>query len=145
MRLSLGYPYAAHERQILLTRPATTVLDSLEAVITRDELVELQAQTDRVEVDPAILDYIVRLARATRDDDRLRLGISPRGSLALAQAARATALFHGRSFVIPEDVLDNILAIGSHRVVPRSTPEGVELSGTEHILTSIVQSLESPV
>ena len=145
MRLSLGYPDAAHERQILQTRPATTVLDTLEAVLSQEELVELQAQTDRVEVDQAILDYIVRLAQATRDDDRLRLGLSPRGSLALAQAARATALFHGRNYVVPEDVLDNIHAICSHRVVPRSTPEGVELSGTEHILTSIVQTLESPV
>jgi len=145
MRLSLGYPDAAHERKILQTRPATTVLDTLEAVISREDLVALQEQTDRVEIDPAILDYIVRFARATRDDDRLRLGLSPRGSLALAQAARATALFHGRSYVIPEDALDNIHAICSHRVVPRSTPEGVELTGTEHLLTSIVQSLESPV
>ena len=145
MRLSLGYPGAADERRILKTRPATTVLDTLEAVITREELVELQARTDRVEIDNAILDYIVRFAQATRDDDRLRLGLSPRGSLALAQAARATALFHAREYVIPEDVLDNIHAICSHRVVPRSTPEGVELSGTEHILTSIVQSMESPV
>ncbi|MCC7388676.1 MAG: MoxR family ATPase [Phycisphaerales bacterium] len=145
MRLSLGYPDAAHERKILQTRPATTVLDSLQAVITREELVELQARTDQVEIDPAILDYIVRFAHATRDDDRLRLGLSPRGSLALAQAGRATALFHGRAYVVPEDVLDNIHAICSHRVVPRSTPEGVELTGTEHILTSIVQSLESPV
>lgn len=145
MRLSLGYPDAANERRILETRPAATILDTLEAVIDKDELVELQARTDRVEIEAAILGYIVRFAHATRDDDRLRLGLSPRGSLAIAQAARATALFHGRAYVIPEDVLHNIHAVCSHRVVPRSTPEGVELTGTEHILTSIVQSMESPV
>lgn len=145
MRLSLGYPKPEHERQILNTRPATTVLDGIEPVISGGELVALQAKTDEVKIDNAILDYIVGFAAATRDDDRLRLGLSPRGSLALAQAARATALFHNRDYVIPEDVLDNIHAVCSHRIVPRATPEGAELTASEHILTSIVQSLESPV
>ena len=145
MRLSLGYPKPEHERQILNTRPATTVLDGVEPVISGEELVELQAQTDDVKIDNAILNYIVGFAAATRDDDRLRLGLSPRGSLALAQAARATALFHDRDYVIPEDVLNNVHAVCSHRIVPRATPEGAELTAAEHILTSIVQSLESPV
>ncbi len=101
MRLSLGYPNAANERTILKTRPAATILDTLEAVISKEQLVELQSKTDQIEIDTAILDYIVRFAHATRDDDRLRLGLSPRGSLAIAQAARATALFHGRDYVIP--------------------------------------------
>lgn len=145
MRLSLGYPKTEDERRILQTRPASTVLDRVEPVIDAQELVELQNRTDAVEIDGAILDYIVRFATATRDDDRLRLGLSPRGSLALAQAARATALFHDRNYVVPEDVLDNILTVCSHRIVPRATPEGVEFAAAEHILTSIVHSLESPV
>ncbi len=145
MRLSLGYPRPEDERQILNTRPAATVLDRVEPVISGSELVELQARTDEVKIDSAILDYIVGFAATTRDDDRLRLGLSPRGSLALAQAARATALFHDRDYVVPEDVLDNIHVVCSHRIVPRATPEGAELSAAEHILTSIVQSLESPV
>ena len=71
MRLSLGYPDAANERRILETRPAATILDTLEAVIDKDELVELQARTDRVEIEAAILGYIVRFAHATRDDEAL--------------------------------------------------------------------------
>jgi MoxR-like ATPase len=145
MRVSLGYPSPRDERRILETRPATNVLEGLESVIDRDQLLELQNETDRVSLDPAILEYIVSFANATRVDDRLRLGLSPRGSLALAQAARATALFNGRDYVIPEDVLDNVHAICSHRVIPRATPEGVELDETEHVLTSIIQTLESPV
>ncbi|HZW10662.1 MAG TPA: MoxR family ATPase [Phycisphaerales bacterium] len=145
MRISLGYPSPEDERRILMTRPATTTLERLQAVISREELIELQEQTDRVEIESSILDYIVTFASATRADDRLRLGLSPRGSLALAQAARATALFHGREYVVPEDVLDNVHSICSHRVIPRATPEGVELATTEQVLTSILQSLESPV
>ncbi|MBK7404753.1 MAG: AAA family ATPase [Phycisphaerales bacterium] len=145
MRLSLGYPAADDERRILETRPASTTLESLEPVIDREALIELQALTDRVEIDRAILDYIVSFATATRKDDRLRLGLSPRGSLALAQAARAAALFHGRGYVIPEDVLDNIHAVCAHRVIARAAPEGALFAGTEQILTSILQSLESPV
>lgn len=145
MRVSLGYPTAADERRILETRPASTVLDHLEPVIDKKELLALQSRTDEVTVDPAILDYIVSFAAATRADDRLRLGLSPRGSLALAQAARATALFNERNYVIPEDVLDNIHAVCSHRIISRATPEGIELADTEQVLTSIVQTLESPV
>ena len=145
MRLSLGYPSPEDERRILETRPATTVLDTLEPVLSREDLVELQTLTDAVSIDRSILDYIVSFATATRKDDRLRLGLSPRASLALAQAARATALFHGREYVVPEDVLDNIHAVCSHRVIARAAPEGSRLAGTEQILTSIVQSLESPV
>jgi MoxR-like ATPase len=145
MRISLGYPSADDERRILKTRPATTVLERLQAVVSREELIELQEQTDRVQIEASILDYIVAFANATRGDDRLRLGLSPRGSLALAQAARATALFHGRDYVVPEDVLDNVHATCSHRVIPRATPEGVELATTEQVLTSVIQSLESPV
>ncbi len=145
MRISLGYPSTADERRILQTRPATTVLERLQPVISREELIELQERTDRVEIEGSILDYIVAFANATRADDRLRLGLSPRGSLALAQAARATALFHGREYVVPEDVLANVHSICSHRVIPRATPEGVELATTEQVLTSIIQSLESPV
>ncbi|QKK08228.1 MAG: MoxR family ATPase [Planctomycetota bacterium] len=145
MRLSLGYPKPEHERQILNTRPATTVLDGIEPVISGGELVALQAKTDEVKIDNAILDYIVGFAAATRDDDRLRLGLSPRGSLALGAGCAQRRLFHNRDYVIPEDVLDNIHAVCSHRIVPRATPEGAELTASEHILTSIVQSLESPV
>jgi MoxR-like ATPase len=145
MRIRLGYPSREDERRILMTRPATTTLERLQAVITREELIELQEQTDRVDIEGSILDYIVTFAEATRADDRLRLGLSPRGSLALAQAARATALFHGREYVVPDDVLDNVHSICSHRVIPRATPEGVELATTEQVLTSILQSLESPV
>jgi len=145
MRMRLGYPSNTDEQLILKTRPATTAFESIEPVLSRDEICSLQDQTDRVEIDSAILEYIVSFAAATRSDDRLHLGLSPRGSLALAQAARATAFFHGRTFVVPEDVLDTISAVCTHRVIPRATAEGIELTSTEQVLTSIVQTLQSPV
>lgn len=145
MRMRLGYPSDRAEKHILQTRPATTVLDTIKPILTREEIIELQQATDEVQIDPAILEYIVSFATATRQDDRLHLGLSPRGSLALAQAARATAFFHSRSYVVPEDVLSNIPVVCAHRVIARSTAQGLELASTEQILTSIMQSLHSPV
>ncbi len=145
MRMRLGYPSDSAEKHILKTRPATTVLDTIEPILSREEIIELQQATDEVEIDPAILEYIVSFATATRNDDRLHLGLSPRGSLALAQAARASAFFHSRDYVVPEDVLSNILVVCAHRVIARTTAQGLELADTEQILTSIMQSLHSPV
>ena len=145
MRIRLGYPAPDDERDILLRRPASTALDSLRPAIRKDELLDLQRRTDLIKVDRSLLDYVVSFANATRRHDRLRLGLSPRGALALTQAARATALYQGRDYVIPEDILANIHAVCAHRVVARSYRDGRELTTPEQVLTSIVESIESPV
>lgn len=142
MRISLGYPSPDQEAVILDVRPAGEALHSLQPVLHRDEAVALQRATDQVRVDRSILDYIVAFANATREHDSVQVGLSPRGSLALAQAARATALFRGRDYAVPEDVVDNIPAVCAHRLVLRSTGAG----GTpETTLASIIEAVPSPV
>jgi MoxR-like ATPase len=93
------------------------LFNDLKPVVTCEQVLAMQAQVRSVRVEPAVADYIVRLVGCTREDARLRLGISPRGSLALYRTAQATALMEGRDFVVPEDVRGLAVPVLAHRIV----------------------------
>ncbi len=145
MRISLGYPDAEAERRVLELRPAQQMIHSLRPVLTRERVIELQDQVDRVRLDHALMDYIIAFARATREHPRIRVGLSPRGSLALAQAARATAFMQERDYVVPEDIIDNIEPVCTHRVIAGAGLGAAGQDATRDLLESIVESIECPV
>ena len=120
MRIGLGYPAPEDEARVLAQRPAEHALQELRPVLSAGDVRRLQEQVDRVRVEQALLDYIVAIAGATRRHPDLLVGLSPRGALALAQAARATAVLHGRDYAIPEDVVDSVLPVCAHRIAPRA-------------------------
>lgn len=143
MRISLGYPSADEEARVLAVRPANHPLHDLKPVLTKAEVIQAQQEVDDVRIDAAVLAYIVSIAQATRRHEALLHGLSPRGSLALAQASRASAYFAGRDYVTPEDVLENVVAVCAHRVVPRAT---AATSGEppERVLRTIIETVASP-
>jgi MoxR-like ATPase len=143
MRTNLGYPSPEDEARVLDLRPASYYLPQLEPVLHPSDVVALQKQVDEVRMDRSLLTYIVEFAGATRQHEELQVGLSPRGSLALAQAARATAVLEARDYVIPEDVLRNIQPVCAHRVIPRAYLQDAEAAG--RILRGIMESIESPV
>ena len=145
MRLTLGYPSPAAEADMLDIRPATTRLTTLDPVLHADDIVKLQQATDAVRIDESLRDYIVAIASATRTTDRLEVGLSPRASLALAQAARATAVMDGRDYAIPEDVLDNLVPVCAHRVILRRGVGDSSWQAASQILEELIQELEVPV
>jgi MoxR-like ATPase len=166
MRITLGYLSPADEARVIATRPADGALQRIAPVLHASDVLALQRQVDEVQLDPALIDYIVAIAAATRQHPDLRVGLSPRGALALAQAARATATLDGRTYVIPEDILGNLLPVVAHRVIPRSLRGAVSPSrlaiingpgssreqrslfppdSSQGILLSIVDSVASPV
>jgi len=106
--------------------------------------VKLQAEVDEVRLDPSLVEYIISLANATRSHPDLQVGLSPRGSLALAQAARATAALRGREYTIPEDITSNIQPVCAHRIVPRSGVLEAGGDAASRILDLVVRSLKSP-
>jgi MoxR-like ATPase len=120
MRLRMGYPEADDEKAILRHQTLTSALDTLTPVMHGDDVLSLQREVREVAVDDSILDYVVRIGRATREADVLDLGVSPRGTLALFHAAQALAFVEGRNFVIPDDVKRLVLPIFAHRVVVSS-------------------------
>ena len=100
----MGYPSRRDEIEILTGNAGYPSLREMQAVITADDLIRMQAETREVFIHKVIYDYIVSLAEATRNHPMLALGLSPRGSLAAVQMAKAAAYMNGRTFVVPDDV-----------------------------------------
>jgi MoxR-like ATPase len=114
--VSLGYPTLEDEVEILYAQNDRHPFEALRPVVSSEEFLGLQAEVRRVRIDRAVAEYVARIVGATRDDPRLRLGISPRGSLALYRTAQAKARMEGRDFVEPEDVRALAAAVLAHRV-----------------------------
>jgi MoxR-like ATPase len=153
MRISLGYPSPEVEARVLALRPADHALHALKPVLHAADVLELQQQVDRVRMEPTLIQYIIALANATRSRDDLQVGLSPRGALALAQAARATAVLRARDYVVPEDVIDNVLPVCAHRMIGRSSVSflrgmhnggGYPPDSPHGVLTQILETLPSP-
>lgn len=120
MRIAVGYPSREEEREILSRRRQRGDEDAhVPRVVRRDELLAMQAALETVQVDRSIEEYIVDLVRATRDDPRVALGASPRGTLALFRLARAEAVLSRRDFVTPDDVKALAVPALAHRLVLR--------------------------
>lgn len=124
MRLSLGYPAQAAERALLLGEARRDLLPRLQPILSHVELSALQHQARQVRCSDALIDYVLRLVTATRNQAQFAWGLSPRASLALLSAARAWALLAGRDYVVPEDVQAVLPAVAGHRLRERADPTG---------------------
>ncbi|RMH24896.1 MAG: AAA family ATPase [Planctomycetota bacterium] len=143
MRLGLGYPTPEREAEVLDLRPAGAVQD-LAPAISRQEVLALQDATDAVRLDPSLAEYIVSFARATREHEELRIGLSPRGALALAQAARATAVMDGRDYCIPEDITSNVRSVCAHRLLPSAPVGAGRYAAADRVIEDILECVEAP-
>jgi MoxR-like ATPase len=121
VRTALGYPTEAEEISIVAAQRHGHPLESLQPVLTADELRALQRAVEDVYVDELLLEWVVRLVRATRDLDGVAIGASVRGSLMLERTSRAWALLHGRDHVVPDDVEWLFLPVLGHRLVPTAS------------------------
>jgi len=127
MRLQMGYPQAVDELEILRTQRGGYDAIALNPVVTRGEVVKLQALAHGVFVEDSVLDYILKIVTATRTESEFRVGVSVRGGLALRTAAQARALVKGRDFVLPEDVAELVTAVLAHRLgLVRQTSDALE-------------------
>jgi len=118
MRIELGYPDRGAERALLSGTDRRDLLANLDPCMAPGELVELQAQAQRVHVAPALLDYVQALVEHTRRSPDFAAGLSPRAALAMVHSARAWALIEGRDKVIPEDVQAVLPGVAGHRLRP---------------------------
>jgi MoxR-like ATPase len=144
MRINLGYPAPDDESRIIQQQPARTTLTHLEPVMSSQDVVHLQELVDRVRIDRSLVDYIIALVGATRENDDLQIGVSPRGALAMAQVARATAIMHGRDYCIPEDIVSNVLPVCAHRVISKTYMHAGDTATTRRIIQQILETVPSP-
>lgn len=125
MRIQLGYPDAAAERELLLGQDRRGVLDALSPAMDAATLREAQAQVPTIHVAEALVDYLQDLLKFTRQSGQFEIGLSPRGGIALLRAAQGWAFLHGRPHVIPEDIQAVFTAVVAHRIVPTGEQQDV--------------------
>jgi MoxR-like ATPase len=131
MRLSLGYPSARGEAEMLAAHEAGDRTGELEPVVGAAEIRAAQLASQRILASDALRTYVVAVLQRTRDDPRTELGASPRAGLMLLRAAKARALLAGRDHALPDDVQALAAAVLSHRIV--LAPEAVDTT-TEQVV-----------
>lgn len=141
--ITLGYPTLEEEIAIVEGQQAAHPIDSLQAVTTAEEILDLQKVTREVYVDDLIKRYIVNIVDATRRNEDVALGASPRGSISLYRGAQALALIRGRDYALPDDVKQLAVSIISHRLIISA---GARMRGVNasNVMSSIVESVPVP-
>jgi MoxR-like ATPase len=119
IRMTIGYPGADEESRVITMQNTEHPIHSVKPVITPGDIASIQRLVTGVYVDASIIDYIVRIVSATRTNQDVLLGASPRGSIALYKASQARAAIYGRDFVIPEDVKELAKSVLNHRLILR--------------------------
>ena len=141
--LSMGYPDHQSLVELLRDRQKVNPLELARTVITREEVLKLQSEVQDVYVADEVLDYIAKLAEATREHEMIVLGLSPRGTLALCRMAKAAAYMSARDYVIPKDVQTVFKDVAAHRMVLDSRARYQEKSARE-ILDEILAEVPQP-
>ena len=144
LKIKMGYPTAQQEIEVLRRAENRQPIQEIEAVMSVEELLNLQQDVKQVYVEDGVKSYIVDIARATRNHQNVYLGVSPRASIALMKAAQAYAFMQNRDFVKPDDVKYLAPFVFGHRLIlaPEARYEGVQ---PEDIIKEVIQQIFVPV
>lgn len=146
LRLRIGYPDTEEERKILERQQLLHPADELQPVLTVQEVLDLQNAVEKVRLDDSLMDYLLGIISATRQNELLALGASTRGAMALHKAAKALALVRNRDYCLPDDIKDLTAAVLSHRVMLNASQgSGVRFEEAERIIEDIVESVQVPL
>ncbi len=143
VRLTMGYPSFESEINMLKSKNTNVSTDAVNGVVTKTDIIQAKKTVDDIYVSDEVLGYIASLSNATRNNNYIKLGLSPRGSIALLKICKATALLKGRDYVIPDDVLYCFEDVVMHRLVFESK---AKLNGLTHaqILQSVISGVQVP-
>ena len=144
IRLDVGYPDEDGEIEILRRFEEKSPLDTIDTVSTPEEIVNLQKSLSRIYVNDSIRSYIADITRATREHSAFELGASPRATLALFQATRASAAINGRTYVNPEDVKKLVTPVLAHRLL-LSTNSRLRGRSSKEVIDEVLQTIPVPI
>lgn len=142
--IEIGYPERSVEKMVLLTHRDGEPVDSLQTVLTVEQVRALQATARQVRVDDSLNDYLLDIVTATRKHDELELGVSTRGALTFYRAVQSLALVEGRNYVIPDDIKRLALPVLAHRVICKGLVREGQRVRAQAIIRRILQSLPAP-
>ena len=144
MRLNVGYPNEDEEQEILNRMKEGEIHDiKVNKVVNPEQIIEMQKAIRKIHIDDDLQNYIVKIVESTRSEQRVEVGISPRGSIALFKLSKAHAVYTGRDYVVPDDIKSVALPALSHRLIlkPESRVRGVK---TENIIKDIIRRIPVP-
>ncbi len=144
IKLNLGYPEEQQELDLIKEHKETDPLEDITPVATVEDIVQLQQEVKRVDVEETILKYVTQLVRLTREDTRIHLGASPRAGLVLYRFSQALALIRGRNYVIPDDVRELAVPVLAHRMMLNTENRHAGIDKQE-LVNEITASLPAPV
>jgi MoxR-like ATPase len=141
--LSLGYPSAESEVDILYAQADHHPLEDVRSVVKRQDIIRLQTLARHVRVERTVARYIVEIVGRTRSDPRLKLGVSPRGALMLFRASQVAAFAEGRNHVTPDDIQRLAVPVLAHRIMiaPKAKYEGVTKQG---VIEELLRTVPAP-
>jgi MoxR-like ATPase len=147
MRIRMGYPARASEKEIVRSNTGLSGADQIEPLMDASSVISTQEAVSQVKVDDSLLDYVLEIVDRTRQTEQLSLGVSPRGAVMLRRAAQARAYLEGRDYCLPDDFKRLILPVFAHRVVVSSRYVSTQRKSqqTEDILREIVDSTRVPL
>ncbi len=147
MRIRMGYPARASEKEIIRNNAGTGGAEQVPAVMDAADVTSMQETVSRVKVDESLLDYALDIIERTRQTEQLSLGVSPRGAVMLHRAAQARAFIEGRDYCLPDDFKRLIVPVFAHRVVVSSRYVSTQKKSeqAEAILREIVDSTRVPL
>ncbi|MBA3915930.1 MAG: MoxR family ATPase [Acidobacteriales bacterium] len=147
MRVRMGYPDSAAEREILRSEVGAARLDDMRPVLSGEDVLEMQQAVTQVRVDESLVTYALAIVARTRDFERFSLGVSPRGSQMLYRAAQAMAFLEGRDFCVPEDLKMLAIPVFAHRVAVNALYSSTQKRSeqAEEVIREILDSVAVPV
>jgi len=147
LRIRMGYPSRASEKEILRTHRKGSPLEGLQPILDAGDILTMQHAAENVRVEESLLDYALEIVERTRQTDQLSLGVSPRGSVMLQRAAQAHAFVHGRDYCLPDDFKQLIVPVFAHRVVVNTRYASTQKKSeqAEAILREILETSRVPL
>ncbi|HHV25927.1 MoxR family ATPase [Anaerosalibacter bizertensis] len=142
MRISMGYPTREEEKEVIFRKPSSNIIDDLPTIVSQDELDYVLNNYGKVKITEDVMDYILDIVEATRNNSKIQLGVSPRGSIALFKACQSYAAINGRDYIIPEDVKELCPYVFNHRILIRGASD---IKTSKDILSNILNHIKVPV
>ena len=144
LRIKMTYPEAESEREILRSQAGAARLGEVVPVISGQDVIDMQDEVQKVRVDDSLVDYALEIVKRTRQSEQLSLGVSPRGSLMLYQAAQAMAFLEGRTFAIPDDFKRLTVSVFAHRLAVHARFASSSLKSSDHAEKILREWLAKP-
>ncbi|MCX7884976.1 MAG: MoxR family ATPase [Caloramator sp.] len=141
MRISMGYPKREEEIEVIYRNKNFNLINEIKSVVTLDEILYVKNNYSKVNISKDVMDYIMDIIEETRKNEKILLGVSPRGTIALFKACQAKAAIEGRDYIIPEDVKMLSPYVLNHRIITK----GLSKTNNIEIIKWIIENIKAPV